>query len=68
MDAYEEAVTPYKLELLQNARKQEGGQQSVLEIGIGAAPNIQYLTRASLEQVEHSNNKLKMDSQSLAFQ
>lgn len=51
MDAYEEAVTPFKFELLRGARFEGGGEQSVLEIGIGAAPNLQYLTRASFQQV-----------------
>ena len=52
MDAYEEAVTPFKFELLRDARFEGGGEQSVLEIGIGAAPNLQYLTRASFQQVK----------------
>ncbi len=53
MDAYEEAVTPFKLDLLRDARFEGGGEQSVLDIGIGAAPNLQYLTRASFQQVDY---------------
>lgn len=52
MDAYEEAVSPVKAEILQHARNKGGGPQAVLEIGIGAAPNLQYLT--SFEPVRHS--------------
>ena len=41
MDTYEEAVRPFKQELLNGVRK--AGSQKVLEVGIGAAPNLQYL-------------------------
>lgn len=52
MDAYEEAVMPMKLKLLSGARKEGGGPQSVLEIGIGAGPNLQYLTCSTLIPAE----------------
>ena len=51
MDAYEEAVAPYKSALLSTARRAEGGAQAVLEIGIGAAPNLSYLTREGPQMV-----------------
>lgn len=43
MESYEEAVRPFKDNLLQNVRTK--GYQKVLEIGIGAAPNLQYLVQ-----------------------
>ena len=46
MQAYEEAVAPFKHELLQTARDREGPQR-VLDVGIGAAPNLQYLTSST---------------------
>lgn len=61
MDAYEEAVTPFKSDLLRNARFEGGGDQSVLEIGIGAAPNLQYLTRASFQEVAFCKNLVLLD-------
>ena len=49
MDSYEDAVRPFKQDLLRDVR--QPGSQRVLELGIGAAPNLQYLVNPSGPQV-----------------
>ena len=49
MDSYEEAIRPFKDELLKDVR--QPGAQTVLEIGIGAAPNLRYLVSSTPEEV-----------------
>lgn len=54
MGSYEEAVAPFKFKLLQNISRDKPGQR-VLEVGIGAAPNLRYLLNPTLPQV-HNND------------
>lgn len=49
MNTCEVAVRPFKEDLLKDARQE--GPQRVLEVGIGAAPNLSYLVNGAASKV-----------------
>lgn len=62
MAAYEEAVMPFKYKLLQEAFSSTGAQK-ILEVGIGAGPNLPFLASLVGDQVLHACMLLKTQPQ-----